>query len=111
MTAWKSDELNRIGGAEEVRIASVRRDGTLRKPVIVWLVRDGDGARPDQRRCGTKSTRSRRRAPAGVASASRRSTSSASSAGWAGKKRPASGESRTTPLMAPGAPDVPRRVA
>ena len=33
MTAWTSDELNKIGKAEELRIASLRSDGTLRKPV------------------------------------------------------------------------------
>jgi hypothetical protein len=43
MTAWTSDELTRIGAADELRIASLRRDGTLRKPVTVWVVRLGDG--------------------------------------------------------------------
>lgn len=43
MTAWTSDELKKIGTAEELRIASLRRDGTLRKPVIIWVVRSGDG--------------------------------------------------------------------
>jgi hypothetical protein len=42
MTVWMSEELNRIGRAEELRIASFRRDGTLRKPVIIWVVRLGD---------------------------------------------------------------------
>jgi hypothetical protein len=42
MTVWTSDELNKIGTAEELRIASLRRDGTLRKPVIIWVVRVGD---------------------------------------------------------------------
>jgi hypothetical protein len=42
MTAWTSDDLTKIGAAEELRIASQRRDGTLRKPVIVWVVRHGD---------------------------------------------------------------------
>src|SRR2546427_12511270 len=42
MTAWTSDELNKIGAAEEVRIASRRRDGTMRNPVTVWAVRQGD---------------------------------------------------------------------
>ena len=42
MTAWTSDELDRIGEAEELKIASFRRDGTLRKPVIIWVVRAGD---------------------------------------------------------------------
>jgi hypothetical protein len=42
MTTWMSDELNRIGTAEELEIASVRRDGTLRKPTTIWVVRHGD---------------------------------------------------------------------
>ncbi len=42
MTTWTSDELDRIGGAEELEIASLRRDGTLRKPVTIWVVRLGD---------------------------------------------------------------------
>lgn len=42
MTTWTIDELNRIGSAEELRIATLRRDGTLRKPVIIWVVRLGN---------------------------------------------------------------------
>ena len=42
MTTWTSDELDRIGGADELEIAPVRDDGTLRKPVTIWVVRDGD---------------------------------------------------------------------
>src|SRR5438093_8320585 len=42
MTAWTSDELAKIGTAEELEIAPLRRDGTLRSPVTVWVVRDGD---------------------------------------------------------------------
>ena len=42
MTTWTSDELNKIGRAEELQIASIRRDGTLRKPVIIWVVRVDD---------------------------------------------------------------------
>jgi hypothetical protein len=42
MTTWTSDELDRIGAAEELNLASVRRDGTLRDPVTMWVVRDGD---------------------------------------------------------------------
>jgi hypothetical protein len=42
MTAWKSDQLAKIGGAEEVRIAVLQRDRTPRKPVTVWLVRHGN---------------------------------------------------------------------
>jgi hypothetical protein len=43
VTAWTSDELSKIGSAEEVRIAALRRNGTLRKPVTVWVVTYGDG--------------------------------------------------------------------
>ncbi len=42
MSRWTSDELDRVGGAEELEIASVRRDGTLRRPVTIWVVRQGD---------------------------------------------------------------------
>ena len=42
MTTWTSDELTRIGTAEELEIASLRRDDTLRKPVTIWVVRVGD---------------------------------------------------------------------
>ena len=42
MTTWTSDELDKIGGADELEIASLQRDGTLRKPVIIWVVRHGD---------------------------------------------------------------------
>ena len=31
MTAWTSDEPNKIGNTEELQILSIRRDGTLRK--------------------------------------------------------------------------------
>lgn len=42
MSAWTSGELERIASADELEIAAVRRDGTLRKPVTVWVVRLGD---------------------------------------------------------------------
>ena len=42
MKTWTSEELDKIGNAEELRIASLRRDGTLRKPVIIWMVRLDD---------------------------------------------------------------------
>jgi hypothetical protein len=42
MNAWSGEELDRIGAAEELDLASVRRDETLRKPVTMWVVRDGD---------------------------------------------------------------------
>jgi hypothetical protein len=42
IATWTNDELNRIGKAEEVQIASLRSDGTLRSPVTIWVVRVGD---------------------------------------------------------------------
>ena len=42
MTAWTTEELTRIGSSDELQIASVRPDGTLRNPVTIWVVRDGD---------------------------------------------------------------------
>jgi hypothetical protein len=42
MTTWMTDELKKIGTAEELQIASLRQDGRLRKPVIIWVVRVGD---------------------------------------------------------------------
>ena len=42
MTAWTGDELDRIGTADELHIAPLRPDGTLRDPVTIWVVRHDD---------------------------------------------------------------------
>ena len=42
MSRWTSDELAKIGAAEELKLASVQSDGTLGKPVTIWVVRNGD---------------------------------------------------------------------
>ena len=42
MAGWTDDELDRIDAQDELRIAGRRRDGSLRDPVIIWMVRDGD---------------------------------------------------------------------
>ncbi len=42
MSSWTPEDLAAIGEAVEVQVASVRGDGTLTKPRIVWVVRDGD---------------------------------------------------------------------
>ena len=42
MTTWTSSELTKIGSAEELQIASLHSDGTLRKLVIIWVVQLGD---------------------------------------------------------------------
>jgi hypothetical protein len=42
MTTWTSNELTKIGTAEELEIVSRRPDGTLRNSVTTWVVRHGD---------------------------------------------------------------------
>ena len=41
MTTWKSDELKKIEKTDELELSSLRRDGTLRNPVTMWVVRVG----------------------------------------------------------------------
>ncbi|MBV1853659.1 DUF2255 family protein [Catellatospora tritici] len=42
MAVWSAEELDVIGNAEELQISSRRRDGSLREPVTIWVVRAGD---------------------------------------------------------------------
>lgn len=42
MAAWTEDELDRIGRADELRVAGMRKNGSLRNSVIIWVVRLGD---------------------------------------------------------------------
>jgi hypothetical protein len=42
MPGWTDDELEEMTAAEELELASVRRDGSLRRPVTMWVVRHGD---------------------------------------------------------------------
>jgi hypothetical protein len=42
MTTWTNDELTSVGTAEELQIASRRRDGTLGSPRTIWVVPHGD---------------------------------------------------------------------
>ncbi|MEE1765236.1 DUF2255 family protein [Streptomyces sp. SP18BB07] len=39
---WTDDELDRVGSAEELDVASRRRDGELSSPRTIWVVRGGD---------------------------------------------------------------------
>ena len=39
---WTADELDRIDSQDELEIAARRRDGSLRDPVIIWVVRGDD---------------------------------------------------------------------
>jgi hypothetical protein len=41
-TPWTPDEPARVGGAEELKVASYRRVGSLRRYVTIWVVRAGD---------------------------------------------------------------------
>ena len=42
MTAWPDRELESIGAAQEIALASRRPDGSLRPFVTMWVVRTGD---------------------------------------------------------------------
>ena len=42
MATWTDEELNRLGEAEELQLASMRKDGTLRPYVTMWVVRAGN---------------------------------------------------------------------
>jgi hypothetical protein len=39
---WTADELSAVDAEDELRLASMRRDGTLRGLVTIWVVRHGD---------------------------------------------------------------------
>jgi hypothetical protein len=40
--SWTADELATIGGTEELWLATLRDDGSLRPYVTIWVVRAGD---------------------------------------------------------------------
>lgn len=42
MATWTEQELKTFGDPDEVTVSTMRKDGTFRKPVIVWIVRVGD---------------------------------------------------------------------
>jgi len=42
MTNWTRNDLERIGAAEELRLATFKKDGTLGKPITIWVIRVGD---------------------------------------------------------------------
>jgi hypothetical protein len=41
MTGWDTQELTKIGQADDLQIASYRPDGSLRPYVTIWVVRSG----------------------------------------------------------------------
>ena len=42
MATWTTGELEHIDAADELEVASLRRDGTLGNPTTIWVVRVGD---------------------------------------------------------------------
>jgi hypothetical protein len=38
MATWTEEELDRIGSAGEITLESMRKDGSLRAPVVMWAV-------------------------------------------------------------------------
>jgi hypothetical protein len=42
VSEWTPQELDAVGAADELQIASVRGDGSLRPWVTIWTVRSGD---------------------------------------------------------------------
>jgi hypothetical protein len=42
MATWTKEELDRIGDATELQLTSVRKNGSLRPYVTMWVVRVGD---------------------------------------------------------------------
>ena len=42
MATWTKHEVQKIAAAEELELASLRRDGTLSNAVTIWVVRVGD---------------------------------------------------------------------
>jgi hypothetical protein len=42
MTAWSSDELDRIADTAEAQVSPRLADGSLDNPVTIWAVRRGD---------------------------------------------------------------------
>jgi hypothetical protein len=43
MNEWTRDELSRIGTADELEVAPLRPDGSLGRPVTIWVVPHEDG--------------------------------------------------------------------
>ena len=42
MTTWTSDELSKIEAADELQLAALRADDTLRNAVTIWVIRVGN---------------------------------------------------------------------
>jgi hypothetical protein len=42
MSDWTAEQLDKVGAADELEIAALRPDGTLRPATTIWVVRVGD---------------------------------------------------------------------
>lgn len=42
MSSWNDEELETVDRVDELSISSVRDDGSLSSPVVIWAVRVGD---------------------------------------------------------------------
>ena len=42
MSSWRPSELDAIGRADELQVVTRRADGSNRRPVPIWVVREGD---------------------------------------------------------------------
>jgi hypothetical protein len=42
MSGWTHKDLERMGAAIHLQLATFKKDGTLGKPVVIWVVRVGD---------------------------------------------------------------------
>lgn len=42
MSTWTAEELDKVGSADELKIAALRPDGSLRPYTTIWVVRVGD---------------------------------------------------------------------
>ncbi|XVX20116.1 DUF2255 family protein [Actinomycetota bacterium] len=41
MTDWNASDIAKIAATEEIHVLTRRKDGTLRRPRIIWVVTDG----------------------------------------------------------------------
>ena len=42
MNSWQPQDARAVTAPEEVQVLTRRRDGNLRRPTTIWIVRDGD---------------------------------------------------------------------
>ena len=42
MTGWTTEQVAMIAAPQEAQVITRRRDGSLRRPTIIWIVGDGD---------------------------------------------------------------------